>query len=133
MVGSLDVVSSDAHGRISSCESTTFKFDVIDEEDVLRLMRSLEPNKAESIDGIGGKILRAVVPGDSASLTSLVYLRSGRKYVGPMTRTMILWCTQVVMVSLWGSYRPVSVLPVVTPGVCSGVKQFHLSVWRLSN
>jgi len=54
----------------------SFKFRRIEEEEALAILRSLDTKKAEGIDRISGKILRAVAPG---SLTSLfnASLRSG--------------------------------------------------------
>ena len=113
VVGSVDVGSSDACAKLPWCESA-FRFDAIDEEDVLKLLEGLDPNKAVGVDGISGKILRAVAPGVSASLTSLfnASIRSGQiprewksAHVTPVFKSGDS--------ELVGNYRPVSVLPVV--------------------
>ena len=50
-----------------TCE---FKFSTIEEEDVLKLLCSLDPNMAVGVDGISAKLLRTAAPGISHSLTS---------------------------------------------------------------
>ena len=96
-----------------ACE-TRFKFQTIEERDVLKMLKSLDPNKACGVDGIGAKLLRMVAPGICRSLTSLfnASLRSG---IVPEE-----WkSANVTPVPKGGSsdavsnFRPVSVLPVV--------------------
>lgn len=45
-----------------------FKFSTIEEEDVLKLLCSLDPNKAVGVDGISAKLLRTAAPGISHSV-----------------------------------------------------------------
>ena len=57
-----------------------FKFKEIEEGDVLKVFKILDPNKACGADEIGSKLLRMVAPGICQSLTSLFNssLRSGQ-------------------------------------------------------
>ena len=48
-----------------------FEFEEVKEEDVLELLKGLDPNKACGADGIGAKLLTMVAPGICSSLTSL--------------------------------------------------------------
>ena len=48
-----------------------FKFEKIEEDEVLKLLRSLDENKSTGLDGISGKLLRTVAPAISRSLASL--------------------------------------------------------------
>ena len=48
-----------------------FKFKEIEEGDVLKVLKTLDPNKACGADEIGLKLLRMVAPGICQSLTSL--------------------------------------------------------------
>ena len=122
------VIGEEVDG-IDACEmilprESVFRFDVIEEENVLKLLTSLDPNKAVGMDDIGGKILRAVASGISRSLASLfnASLRCGHlprewksAHVTPVYKG---GDGQLV-----GNYRPVSVLPVV-------VKVFEKIVYR---
>ena len=91
-----------------------FEFKKVKEEDVLKLLKRLDPNKAVGADGIGGKLLRMVAPGICRSLTSLYNssLKSGQ-----VPRECKV--ANVTPVPKGGdkedvvNYRPVSVLPVV--------------------
>ena len=103
----------DVGKELPSCESI-FKFARIEEEDVLKCLKSLDPNKAVGTDGISAKILRTVAAGISESLTSLfnASLRSGEMprewksaHVTPVHKGGDVESAE--------NYRPVSVLPVV--------------------
>ena len=48
-----------------------FKFEKIEEEDVLKLLRGLDVNKAVGLDNIIAKLLRMAAPAISQSLASL--------------------------------------------------------------
>ena len=65
-----DTDNGDTCDTVPPCE-IVFKFERIKEEDVLRLLKGIDPNKAVGVDSISGKILKAVGPGISKSLTSL--------------------------------------------------------------
>ena len=103
----------DVGKELPSCESI-FKFARIEEEDVLKCLKSLDPNKAVGTDGISAKILRTVAAGISESLTSLfnASLRSGKMprewksaHVTPVHKGGDVESAE--------NYRSVSVLPVV--------------------
>ena len=73
-----DADNIDVSKELPSCEFI-FRFARIEEEDVLKCLKSLDPNKAVGTDGISAKTLRTVAAGISESLTSLfnASLRSG--------------------------------------------------------
>lgn len=52
-----------------------FEFEGVKEEDVLELLKGLDPNKACGADVIRVKLLRVVGPGICSSLTSLCLIR----------------------------------------------------------
>ena len=58
------------HKKGVVCE-TQFEFKQIKESDVLKVLRSLDPNKACGADGISAKLLKMVAPGISQGLTCL--------------------------------------------------------------
>ena len=59
-------------GLLKACESS-FKFSEIKEEDVLKSLKVLNPNKAIGVDKIGGKLLCMTACGISQSMTSLFH------------------------------------------------------------
>ena len=63
-------VMYDVCGPLKACDSS-FKFSEIEEEDVLKLLKVLDPNKAIGVDKISGKLLCMTACGISRSLTSL--------------------------------------------------------------
>ena len=58
-------------GLMNICDSS-FRFSLIEEADVLKLLMALDPNKAIGADNIGGKLLNMTACGISRSLTSLL-------------------------------------------------------------
>ena len=60
----------DVSKQLPFCESI-FKFARIEEEDVAKCLKSLDPNKVVGTDGISAEILHTVVTRISESLTSL--------------------------------------------------------------
>ena len=50
-----------------------FEFEEVKKEDVLELLKGLDPNKAYGADGIGVKLLRMVAPGICSSLTASLF------------------------------------------------------------
>ena len=86
----------------------------IEEEDVLKCLKSLDPNKVVGTDGISAKILRTVAVGISESLTSLFNASLGS---GEMPRECKSAHVTPVHkggdVEIAGNYRPVLMLPVV--------------------
>ena len=91
-----------------------FKFKEIEEGDVLKVLKTLDPNKAYGADEIRSKLIRMVAPGICQSLTSLFNssLRSGQ--------VPEEWkAANITPVPKKGNndevsnFRPVSVLPVV--------------------
>ena len=105
--------NTDVGKELPSCESI-FKFARIEEEDVLKCLKSLDPNKAVGTDGISAKILRTVAAGISESLTSLfnASLRSG-EMPSKWKSTHVTPVHKGGDVESAENYRPVSVLPVV--------------------
>ena len=112
-VSDSEVISADVCARLRGCEKE-FKFDRVKEEEVLALLRSLDPNKAVGSDEVSAKILRVAAAGISGSLTSLFNysLESGElpgewklAHITPVPKG---GDSEVVV-----SYRLVSVLPVV--------------------
>ena len=95
------------------CEST-FKFDMIEEEDVLKILQGLDPNKAVRVDGICSKLLKTVASGISRSLTSLfnTSLTSG-KVPSEWRSALVTPVHKGGDNELTGNYQPVSMLPVV--------------------
>ena len=91
-----------------------FKFSTIEEEDVLKLLCNLDPNKAVGVDRISAKLLRTASPGISHSLTSLfnASLKCGQlpmKWKSARITPVLKGGDSKVV----GNFRPVSVLPVV--------------------
>ena len=91
-----------------------FKFERIEEEDVQRLLASLDVSKAPGLDGISSRVLKMVAPAISLSLTSLFNFSLLRGQMA--TEWKFARVTPVPKRS--GSvhvedFRPVSVLPVV--------------------
>ena len=72
IVGGLDGEYSSAGvcSGLPVCEQK-FKFGRVEEEDILALLRGLDPNKATGVDGVSAKIIRVAASGISGSLTSL--------------------------------------------------------------
>ncbi len=75
--GADDVESDQGALPILECE---LKFERVEEEEVLKLLQSLDTNKAMGLDGIDSKILRMAAPAISRSLASLYNfsLKSGQ-------------------------------------------------------
>ena len=71
-----------------------FKFKEVDEGDVLKVLKILDPNKACGADEIGSKLLRMVAPGICQSLASLFNssLRSGQ-----VPQTLLLYLKREIM------------------------------------
>ena len=65
-----DLDGVDPCEMVPVCESS-FKFDMIEEEEVLKILQGLDPNKAVGVDGISSKLLKTVASGVNRSLTSL--------------------------------------------------------------
>ena len=108
-----DLDSVNPCDMVPVCEST-FKFDMIEEEDVLKILQGLDPNKAVGVDGISSKLLKTVASGISRSLTSLFNTSLTSEKVPSEWRSALV--TPVHKGGdneLTGNYRPVSVLPVV--------------------
>ena len=103
----------DSNGQLLACESE-FVFDRIEEEDVLKLLCSLDPNKAIGVDRICAKLLRTAGPGISHSLTSLfnASLKCG-KLPNEWKSARITPVPKGGDNEIVGNFRPVSVLPVV--------------------
>ena len=59
-------VMYDVCGLLKACDSS-FKFSEIEEEDVLKLLKVLDPNKTIGVNKIGGKLLRMTACGISQS------------------------------------------------------------------
>ncbi len=66
------------------------------EEDVLKLLKSLEENKATGVDGIGAKLLRLAAPGVSHRF-SITVLRVG-KFLKSGSRQMLVLFRKVATV-----------------------------------
>lgn len=98
---------------VPMCEST-FKFDMIEEEDVLKILKGLDSNKAVGVDGISSKLLKTVAGGISRSLTSLfnTSLTSG-KVPSEWKSAQVTPVHKGGDSELTGNYQPVSVLPAV--------------------
>ena len=62
--------TEDAVSRLPVSEHV-FKFEVVKEEDVLRLLMGLDTNKAVRADGLDPRLLRIAAPGISQSLATL--------------------------------------------------------------
>ena len=89
-------------------------FDRVKEDEVLPLLRSLNPNKAVSSDEVSAKILRVVAAGISGSLTSLfTYSLESGELPGEWKSAHITTVPKGGDSEVVVSYRPVSVLPVV--------------------
>ena len=114
LVGALDEGVDKVVKGFPVCDHE-FSFTRVEEEEVLKLLRGLDVNKAVGVDAISAKLLRIAAPGISASLASLFNhsLESGQI---PQE-----WkSANVTPVQKGGSnvdisnFRPVSVLPVVS-------------------
>lgn len=91
-----------------------FKFENVDEEDVLKLLRSLDVNKAVGLDNVSAKLLKMTAPAISRSLASLLNFSLEHGQVANDWKL-----ARVTPVPKEGSsenldnFRPVSVLPVI--------------------
>ncbi len=114
-------VSEDTEG--SECEilpdqladgAGEFIFQKIEEEDVLRLLCSLDTTKAVGLDGISAKLLKMSGPGVSSSLTSLFNfcIESGQM-PDEWKHAKVTPVPKVSNPEGAENYRPISVLPVV--------------------
>ena len=108
-----DSDETDAHLLVPAVEDD-FHFQRIKEEDVLRILKSLDTSKAVGVDMVSAKLLKLAAEGISQSLTSLFNssLESGQ--------IPLEWkAANVTPVPKGGdsefieNFRPVSVLPVV--------------------
>ena len=112
-VSDCEVISGDVCARLRGCENE-FKFDRVKEEEVLALLRSLDPNKAVGSDEVSAKILRVAAAGISGSLTSLFnYSLESGELPGEWKSAHITPVPKGGDSEVVVSYRPVSVLPVV--------------------
>ena len=108
-----EVNSADVCARLRGCEKE-FKFDRVKEDEVLALLRSLDPNKAVSSDEVSAKILRVAAAGISGSLTSLFnYSLESGELPGEWKSAHITPVPKGGDSEIVVNYRPVSVLPVV--------------------
>ena len=57
-------------GRLPECDHE-FHFKRVEEDEVLRLLRGLDVNKAVGVDAIGAKLLKTAASGIGAGLTTL--------------------------------------------------------------
>ena len=57
-------------GQLPEC-GHEFHFKKVEEDEVLRLLRGLDVNKAVGVDAIGAKLLKTAASGIGASLTTL--------------------------------------------------------------
>ena len=114
IVGKIEDCSQGNSEEEEVCE-VRFEFKQIEEGDTLKVLMSLDPNKACGADGISAKLLNMVAPAISQSLTSL--------FNASLTRgeTPKEWkSAHVTPVPKGGdsdavtNFRPISVLPVVT-------------------
>ena len=114
IVGKIEDCSQGNSEEEEVCE-VRFEFKQIEEGDTLKVLMSLDPNKACGVDGISAKLLKMVAPAISQSLTCLfnASLTSGE--------TPKEWkSAHVTPVPKGGdsdavtNFRPISVLPVVT-------------------
>ena len=96
---------------LTACE---FKFEKIEEEDVLKLLRGLDVNKAVGLDNISAKLLRMAAPAISQSLASLFNfsLESGQ-VAGEWKFARVTPVPKGKNSEGVDNFRPVSVLPVV--------------------
>ena len=94
-----------------------FKFEKIEEEDVLKLLRGLDVNKAVGLDNISAKLLRMAAPAISQSLASLFNfsLESGQ-VAGEWKFARVTLVPKGKNSEGVDNFCPVSVLP------CSGCK-----------
>ena len=98
---------------MKTCDSR-FRFNLIEEADVLKLLMALDPNKAIGADKIGGKLLHMTACGISRSLTSL--FNSSLKCGDLPSEWKAALVTPVKKngsSDLVENFRPISVLPVV--------------------
>ena len=115
IVGGLDGECSSAGvcSGLPVCEQK-FKFGRVEEEDVLALLRGLDPNKATGVDGVSAKIIRVAASGISGSLTSLFnYSLECGMMPSEWKSAHITPVPKGGDSELVKNYRPVSVLPVV--------------------
>ena len=70
LVGALDEGVDKVVKEFPVCDHE-FSFTRVEEEEVLKLLRGLDVNKAVGVDAISAKLLRIAAPGISASLASL--------------------------------------------------------------
>ena len=97
-------VMYDVCGLLKACDSS-FKFSKIEEEDVFKLLKVLDPNKAISVDKISGKLLRMTACGISRSLTSLFNssLKCGDLPSEWKAALVIHLCQRMDQATLWGT------------------------------
>ena len=103
----------DAGEHLRTCESQ-FEFNRIEEEDVLKLLCSLDPNKAVGVDKICAKLLRTAASGIRHNLTSLfnTSLKCG-ELPSEWNSARITPAPKGGDNGVVKNSRPVSVLPVV--------------------
>ena len=91
-----------------------FKFEKVEEEEVLKLLGNLDVNKAIGLDGISGKLLRMTAPAISRSLASLFNfsLKTGQ-VPSEWKLSRVTPVPKGGNSEEVGNFRPVSVLPVV--------------------
>ena len=91
-----------------------FEFEEVKEEDVLELLKGLDPNKACGADGIGAKLLRKVAPDICSSLRSLLNSSfKSRQVPGEWKAANVTPVPKGRDKEDVANYRPVSVLPVI--------------------
>ena len=114
LVGGLDDEggSVDVAAGLSVCENE-FKFDRV-EEDVLALLRGLDPNKAVGTDGVSATFLRITASGICRSLTSLFnYSLECGELPDEWKSAHVTPVPKGGDSELMKNFRPVCVLPVV--------------------
>ena len=110
--------------RLMKTCDTRFRFNLIEEADVLKLLMALDPNKAIGADRISGKLLHMTACGISWSLTSL--FNSSLKCGDLPSEWKAALVTRVQKngsSDLVENFRPISVLPVVVKvleDLCTG-------------
>ena len=90
-----------------------FKFEKIEEEDILKLLRGLDVNKALGLDNISAKLLRMAAPVISHSLASFNFSLESGQVAGEWKFARVTLVPKRKNSEGIDNFRPVSVLPVV--------------------
>ena len=91
-----------------------FKFEKVDEEDVLKLLRGLDVNKAVGLDNISAKLLRMTAPVISRSLASLLnFSLENGQVANDWKLARVTPVPKESSSENLDNFRPVSVLPVI--------------------